>query len=126
MPTGLGTVLNAGIAFFVGVVLFVFFLRRLLSWMDQRGWILYSGDPPTYGSLGNAFQELQSMAEPQIQYVLEVKQEEESEEDGEAGPDDPTRHLRRQLKRILEQQAGREIQSEAKNNSADTDLSRGL
>ena len=108
MPSGLATFLDAGVAVFVAVVLFVFFLRRLLWWMDQRGWILYSGDPPTYGSLGNAFQELQSLAEPHIQYVLEERRYEESEEDGEAGPDDPTRHLRRQLKRILEQRDGRD------------------
>jgi hypothetical protein len=125
MPSGLVTLLDAGIEVFVAVVLFVFFLRRLLSWMDQRGWILYSGDPPTYGSLGNAFQELQSLAEPRVQYVLEEKQHDESEEDGEAGPDDPTRHLRRQLKQILEQRTG-EMRDEAENNCADTDRSRGL
>ncbi len=125
MSIGLVTFLDAGLAVFVAVVLFVFCLRRLLWWMDQRGWILYSGDPPTYGSLGNAFQELQAIAEPHIQYVLEEKRCDESEEDGEAGPDDPTRHLRRQLKQILERR-DREVRDEAENNCADTDRSRGL
>ncbi len=104
MSSGVATLLDLGLALFVGITLFVFFLRRLLSWMDRRGWILYSGDPPTYGSLGNAFQELQSIAQPQVQYVLEEKQEVDSEQDGEAGPDDPTRHLRRQLRKILKPQ----------------------
>ena len=84
------------LAIFVGIVLLVFFLRRLLWWMEQRGWIMYMGDPPTYGSLGNAFMELQKFAQPQYEYVLEQQEEQEKkmEEDGEAGPDDPTRDLR--------------------------------
>ena len=80
---------------FVGIVLLVFFLRRMFAWMDRRGWITYTGDPPTYGSLGNAFLELQKLAQPQMEYILEQKEAEkqELEEDGEAGPDDPTRKL---------------------------------
>jgi len=84
-----------GLMFFVALALFVFFLRRLLAWMDRRGWIMYSGNPPTYGSLGNAFQQLQSIYQPSVEYVLEEKQREKVEEDDEGGPDDPTRHLRR-------------------------------
>jgi hypothetical protein len=85
----------AGLMLFVAVVLLIFFLRRLLWWMEQRGWICYSGDPPTYGSLGNAFQQIQSLGEPRIQYCLEEKQREQrcERQDG-AGPDDPVRHLR--------------------------------
>jgi hypothetical protein len=98
---GLEAFMIAGLMLFIAVVLFVFFLRRLLWWMDQRGWIFYSGDPPTYGSLGNAFQQLQSLGEPQVKYFLEEKQEEKSEQDDECGPDDPTRHLRRQLKQAV-------------------------
>jgi hypothetical protein len=59
-----GNFMSAALMLFVAVILLVFFLRRLLWWMDQRGWILYSGDPPTYGSLGNAFQQIQSLGEP--------------------------------------------------------------
>jgi hypothetical protein len=80
---------------FVGIILLVFFLRRMFAWMDRRGWIMYTGDPPTYGSLGNAFLELQKLAQPQMEYILEQKEAEKQklEEDGEAGPDDPTRKL---------------------------------
>ncbi|MGD1070055.1 MAG: hypothetical protein ABSB15_07930 [Bryobacteraceae bacterium] len=81
----------AGLMLFVGVILLVFFLRRLLCWMDRRGWILYSGDPPTYGSLGNAFQQIQSLGEPRIQYCLDEKQAERCKDEG--GPDDPVGHL---------------------------------
>ena len=84
-----------GLAVFVGIVLLVFFLRRIFAWMDRRGWLPYTGDPPTYGSLGNAFLELQKLAQPQMEYILEQKEadKQKQEEDGEAGPDDPTRDL---------------------------------
>ena len=73
----------------------VLVLKKVLQWLDDRGYIVYTGDPSTYGSLGPAFLELQKIVEPKSQYVLEVKDEEEHriEQDGEAGPDDPTRHF---------------------------------
>ena len=74
-----------GIMSFVALALFVFFLRRFFAWMDRRGWITYSGDPPTYGSLGNAFQQLQSIYQPSVEYVLEEKRREKVEEDDIAG-----------------------------------------
>ncbi len=76
---------------FVGAVLVVFFLKRLLAWMDQRGWITYTGHVPTYGTLGNAFLELQSLAQPEKQYVIEMKQEEKKDQEDPTGPDDPVR-----------------------------------
>ena len=80
---------------FAGFLLVVFFVKRLLAWLDEHDYIIYNGHTPTYGSLGNAFMELQKLAEPQKEYVLEVRDEEKHkrEEEGEAGPDDPTRHL---------------------------------
>lgn len=83
------------IGFPAGMLILVLGLRRLLSWMDDRGYIFYTGNPSTYGSLANAFLELQSLVRPAAQHILEVKDAEElhREEDGEAGPDDPTRHL---------------------------------
>lgn len=79
-----------GIMFFAAIVLLVFFLRRLLSWMDARGWITYSGNAPTYGTLGNAFLELQSLAQPEKQYVIEMKEqcEQKREEDDIGGPEE--------------------------------------
>lgn len=87
----------AALVFFGGIVTFIFFLKRLLAWMDERGWITYTGHVPTYRSVGHAFLELQSLVEPQKEYVLELKEDEEQkrEEDDEAGPDDPTRGIAR-------------------------------
>jgi len=78
-----------------GFLLVVFFVKRLLAWLGEHDYIIYNGQVPAYGSLGNAFMELQAIAEPQRAYVLEMKEEQEQkrEEDGEAGPHDPTAHL---------------------------------
>jgi hypothetical protein len=70
------------------MLLLVLALRRLLEWMEDRGWIVYVNDSPTYGTLGNAFLALQSIVEPEKHYVLEARQQEEmKEDDGEAGSD---------------------------------------
>jgi hypothetical protein len=58
---------------FICLELLVFFLRRLFAWMDDRGWITYTGNPPTYGSLANAFLEVQSIAQPEKQHILKEK-----------------------------------------------------
>jgi hypothetical protein len=75
-----------GAILFVIAILIVFFALRLLWWIRHRGL------RPTYGALGNAFQELQSTAVPQVQYILAAEQEEKSkeDEDDDGGPDDPT------------------------------------
>lgn len=85
----------AALVLFGSIVTFIFFLKRLLAWMDERGWITYTGHVPTYRTVGNAFLELQSLAEPQKEYVLKLKEdvEQKREEDDEAGPDDPTRGI---------------------------------
>ena len=63
-----------------------------------------SGFYPTGASLGNAFQILQVLIEPQMKYFLVERLEESEDEDDEAGPKDPTAHLLRQARRI---QAGK-------------------
>ena len=72
-------------------VTILFFLKHLLGWLDRHGYIAYTGHVPTYGSLGNAFLELQSLAEPQKKYVIEMRidQEDSQDEDGEAEPPTP-------------------------------------
>jgi hypothetical protein len=55
---------------------------------------------PSGASIGNALQVLQAIAEPQVQHVIEERLEEPAEDDGEAGPKDPTAHLMRQARRI--------------------------
>ena len=77
----------------------VFFYQRFRWKRNKRlgksNWGFY----PSTASLGNALQELQTMAEPQVHYVLEEKTEDTAEDD-ETGPDDPTAHLRKQAERI--------------------------
>jgi len=77
------------ISFPLLMLVFVLILRRVLEWMEDRGWIIYVNDSPTYGTLGNAFLALQSIVQPETQYVLEARQEQEmkQEDDGEAGSD---------------------------------------
>jgi hypothetical protein len=55
---------------------------------------------PNVSLLGNALHQLQTLAEPQVAYVIEEKFNEEANEDDDGGPDDPTRHLHRQAVRI--------------------------
>ncbi|HLJ30570.1 MAG TPA: hypothetical protein VKY85_27950 [Candidatus Angelobacter sp.] len=76
-------ILLFGFAVLVLITLCVFFILRFRWWLDHRRF------RPTYHALGNAFQELQSKAVPQIRYVLEKQREEKVDEDDDGGPDDP-------------------------------------
>ena len=55
---------------------------------------------PTAASFGNALQALQIFVEPNVQQIIEEKLDEATDDDDEAGPDDPTAHLNRQLRKI--------------------------
>ncbi len=83
--------LFVGLFVYVAIMLGIFFLKRGLAWLDDRFWITYSGDAPEYGTLANAFLELQSMAQPEKQCVIEMKEEEKQkkEQDDIGGSDDP-------------------------------------
>jgi hypothetical protein len=89
-----------GLDGFAAVFACVFFYQRFRWRRNKRlgksNWGFY----PSSAALGNALQELQTMAQPQVQHVLEEKSEDTAEDDDEAGPDDPTAHLRNQAERI--------------------------
>lgn len=55
---------------------------------------------PTNFALGIAFQQIQLFVAPNTDYTIAEKLKEEAEENDEGGPDDPGRHLNRQLRRI--------------------------
>jgi hypothetical protein len=55
---------------------------------------------PTTFALGVAFQQIQLFVAPNAEHTIAEKLKEEAEEDDEGGPDDPARHLERQLRRI--------------------------
>jgi hypothetical protein len=87
------------LVFFTLVVL-IFFLRRLSCRIRKLLGRAHVGFYPTGASLGNALQALQIFAQPSIQHVVEEKLDEETDEDDEGGPDNPTAHLNRQLRKI--------------------------
>jgi len=55
---------------------------------------------PSSSALGTAFQFLQTVYRPNVAYVVEAKQLEDEDEDDEGGPENLTRQLERQLRRI--------------------------
>lgn len=55
---------------------------------------------PTTFALGIAFQQIQLFVAPNTEHTIAEKLKEEAEEDDDAGPDTPTKHLDRQLRLI--------------------------
>jgi hypothetical protein len=84
----------------VVVLLSIFYLKRLRWRSKRRSGRRDLGFYPRSLSLGNAMQNLQVFTRPTVAYVLEEKYDEDADEDDDGGPDDPTAHLNRQLKRI--------------------------
>lgn len=78
-----------GLAVFVIGVHFVFFPR-------QRG--LLPGGRPSYSGLRSAYLNLQNLAQPEKQYVLDEIEKDEKHEDDEGGPDVPTRYRQRKAR----------------------------
>ena len=86
---------------FLALVACIFFFQRLLWKLRRRLGRTRLGFYPRGASVGNALHQLQTIAQPDVQYVVEEKLD-QSEVDGEddAGPDDPVRHLHRQAAKI--------------------------
>jgi hypothetical protein len=55
---------------------------------------------PTTFALGIAFQQIQLFVAPNTEHTIAEKLREQAEHDDDGGPDDPARHLDRQLRRI--------------------------
>ena len=64
--------------------------------LGRKHWGYY----PTSSSIGNALQTLQVFVHPQMDYVLEEKLNEDTEEDDQGDRDDPKKALGWQLRRI--------------------------
>ena len=60
-------------------------LHRLALWMESRGWIFYMKTRASSGALGSAFLEIQSIAQPEKKYVLEMRQDELATRDADGG-----------------------------------------
>jgi len=76
----------------LAILLYVVIGRIWFSKRRGRYW--------TASSVGNALQQLQSIARPSIQYQIEEKQKERAEEDDEGAPKDPATYYRRLRERI--------------------------
>jgi branched-subunit amino acid ABC-type transport system permease component len=76
-----------------------FVLQRFLWKHPRRGKKRLQFYPTTY-AMGLALQQIQTFVAPNMEYTIEEKVKEGAEEDDEGDPDDPTRHLERQLKQI--------------------------
>lgn len=76
--------------FLIGGVLALYLLHRLALWMESRGWIFYMKKKASGNALGNAFLEIQQIAQPETRHVLEMKRSQRSEQDDASGSDDST------------------------------------
>jgi len=73
----------------------VVFLCQRLSWRRTR-----RGFRPSTAMMGNALHQLQAIAQPQMEHVIEEKLKEDAEDDEAGGPDNPVRHLHCQARKI--------------------------
>jgi|GEM_PF-2380063 len=78
----------------------IFYLRRFLWRRRKRLGRKHLGFFPQALLLGNALQTLQLIAQPHTRHVLAETLKEEVDEDESGGPEDPTKHFHRQIKRI--------------------------
>jgi hypothetical protein len=79
---------------------FVFCAQRFVWRRRKRLGKRNPGFFPTYTAAGNALQVLQAITQQRAEYVFEEKFDDEADDDDEGEPCDPTKHLKRQLKRI--------------------------
>ena len=84
----------------IGVLLAYYFLRRAHWRRNRRLGKRKPGFCPSASALGFAFLFLQVFYRPSVANVVEVKQEEDVDEDDEGDPENLRKQLNRQLKRI--------------------------
>lgn len=70
-------------------VLLIYACHRLTGWMHARGWIHWKMRRGTSSGLGNAVLGAQTIFQPQIREVLEIRLEEPSEAGESGDPPDP-------------------------------------
>jgi hypothetical protein len=88
-----------GLVIFLLLTVCAFYIQRALWRKNRRSGGNRFGFFPTYTSAGNAFQQLQMLAEPRIEYVIQEKAIDEGEEDDGGEPEDEA-NLMHQLRRI--------------------------
>ena len=70
-------------------LLFIYAFRRVALWMHGRGWIRWKMQRGTSSALGNAVLGVQSIFQPPIRDVIEVRLAEASEQGESGDPPDP-------------------------------------
>ncbi len=70
-------------------VLGIYAFNRITRWMHRRGWIHWKMRRGTSSALGNAVLGVQSIFQPPIHEVLEVRQAEEAEKGESGDPPEP-------------------------------------
>jgi hypothetical protein len=88
-----------GLVEFVLLAVCAFYIQRVLWRKNRRSGGNRFGFFPTYTSAGNAFQQLQMLAEPQTEHVIQEKAIDEAEEDDDGEPEDEA-NLILQLRKI--------------------------
>jgi hypothetical protein len=88
-----------GLVVFVLLAVCGFYIQRVLWRKNRRSGANRFGFFPTYTSAGNAFQQLQMLAEPQTEHVIQEKAIDEAEEDDDGEPEDEA-NLILQLRKI--------------------------
>jgi hypothetical protein len=88
-----------GLVIFVLLAVGAFYIQRALCRKNRRRRDNRFAFFPTYISAGNAFQQLQMLAEPQTEHVIQEKAIDEAEEDDDGEPEDET-NLVHQLRQI--------------------------
>ena len=77
-----------GLVVFVLLAVCAFYIQRVLWRKNRRSGGNRFGFFPTYTSAGNAFQQLQMLAEPQTEHVIQEKAIDEADEDDDGEPED--------------------------------------
>ena len=88
-----------GLVVFVLLAVCAFYIQRVLWRKNRRSGGNRFAFFPTYTSAGNAFQQLQMLAEPQTEQVIQEKANDEAEEDDDGEPEDEA-NLMHQLRKI--------------------------
>jgi hypothetical protein len=88
-----------GLVVFVLLAVCAFYIQRVLWRKNRRSGGNRFGFFPTYTSAGNAFQQLQMLAEPQTEHAIQEKAIDEAEEDDDGEPEDEA-NLILQLRKI--------------------------
>jgi hypothetical protein len=88
-----------GLVVFLLLAVCAFYIQRALWRENRRSGGNRFGFFPTYTSFGNAFQQLQMLAEPQTEHVIQEKAIDGAEEDDDGEPEDEA-NLMHQFRQI--------------------------